>query len=424
MFITGHATHPDAHMALALAAAQIDAQRATHGPDFVATLGLVYLTDRLVSQADALLAELRQRWPGVHWAGNVGVGVLASGVEYIDEPALVLMLCNLPARSFQLFNGRQPLAAQQAYSALVHADPATHDLDELLVELAGRTRSGYLFGGLTGSRSRHLHLADGVFEGGLSGVAFLDDPAPLSVGNKGRTASPPRLISRVTQGCQPLGPARRITAGERNLVLELDGQPALPLLLADLGISLDAPKPAMAALRSTLVGLTDASDAVLSRGGQFGTDTRVRHLIGIDPARFGIAMADQASVGLQLTFCRRDAAAARRDLVRICAEIRDEIEAESPAAATAHEGAVRRGAANPDAASGTGAAPAGAHIVGAVYVSCAGRGGSHFGAPSAEAQVVQHALGDVPLVGFFAAGEIARHHLYGYTGVLTVFVAD
>jgi small ligand-binding sensory domain FIST len=27
----------------------------------------------------------------------------------------------------------------------------------------------------------------------------------------------------------------------------------------------------------------------------------------------------------------------------------------------------------------------------------------------------------VPLVGFFAGGEIARHHVYGYTGVLTVF---
>jgi small ligand-binding sensory domain FIST len=27
----------------------------------------------------------------------------------------------------------------------------------------------------------------------------------------------------------------------------------------------------------------------------------------------------------------------------------------------------------------------------------------------------------VPLVGFFAAGEIARANLYGYTGVLTVF---
>ena len=60
-------------------------------------------------------------------------------------------------------------------------------------------------------------------------------------------------------------------------------------------------------------------------------------------------------------------------------------------------------------------------IAGAIYVSCAGRGGPHFGGPSAELQIVRRALGDVPLVGFFAGGEIARHHLYGYTGVLTVF---
>ena len=60
-------------------------------------------------------------------------------------------------------------------------------------------------------------------------------------------------------------------------------------------------------------------------------------------------------------------------------------------------------------------------IAGAIYVSCSGRGGPHFGAPSAELAIVRRALGDVPLVGFFAAGEIARHHLYGYTGVLTVF---
>ena len=66
-------------------------------------------------------------------------------------------------------------------------------------------------------------------------------------------------------------------------------------------------------------------------------------------------------------------------------------------------------------------ADAAGRIRGAIYVSCTGRGGPHFGGPSAELKAVQHALGDVPLVGFFAAGEIARHHLYGYTGVLTVF---
>ena len=60
-------------------------------------------------------------------------------------------------------------------------------------------------------------------------------------------------------------------------------------------------------------------------------------------------------------------------------------------------------------------------IAGAIYVSCTGRGGPHFGAPSAELAIIRRALGDVPLVGFFAAGEIAHRNLYGYTGVLTVF---
>ena len=399
-FLVGHATHPDAHMALALAAAQVEARRAACRPPFEATLGWVYLSDALAPQADAVLAELQQRWPGVHWVGNVGVGVLAGGVEYIDEPALVLMLADLPVDSFRVFNGRQPLAELGAgsdtgspgvHSALVHADPATHDLDELLLELAGRTASGYLFGGLTASRTRRLHIADGVFEGGLSGVGFLAD-APGGL----------HLVSRVTQGCQPLGPTRRVTGADGNVALQLDGQPALPLLLTELGISLQRPQQAMAALRATLVGLTDGDDTALSRGGQFGIDTRVRHLIGLDPAREGIAIADHLQTGQQLAFCRRDVAAARRDLVRICAEIRDELA--------------------PDDAPGAPGA-AGVRILGALYVSCSGRGGPHFGAPSAEALIVQHALGDVPLVGFFAGGEIAHHHLYGYTGVLTVFAA-
>jgi small ligand-binding sensory domain FIST len=60
-------------------------------------------------------------------------------------------------------------------------------------------------------------------------------------------------------------------------------------------------------------------------------------------------------------------------------------------------------------------------MAGAIYVSCAGRGGPHFGGESAELQIVRRALGDVPLVGFFAGGEIAHQELHGYTGVLTVF---
>jgi small ligand-binding sensory domain FIST len=36
-------------------------------------------------------------------------------------------------------------------------------------------------------------------------------------------------------------------------------------------------------------------------------------------------------------------------------------------------------------------------------------------------EILSHALGEIPVVGFFAGGEIARHHLFGYTGVLTVW---
>lgn len=398
--ITAHATHPDARMALALAAAQADAQRAARQPPFTPTLGLLYLSDRYADQAEGLLAEAQARWPGVHWVGSLGVGVMASGVEYFDEPALVLMLLDLPATQFSVFNGRQPLDEARADTVLVHADPATPELEELVTELAERTTSGYLFGGLAASRGRNLHIADGVFEGGLSGVAF---------------AAGGPLLSRVTQGCQPAGPTRRVTEADRNLVLALDGQPALPLLLGDLQLDLDRPQQAMAGLRATLVALSDADDAMLARGGQFGTDTRVRNLIGIDPARQGVAVADLVQPGQQLAFCRRDVAAARRDLVRICAEIRDELETEAPLPAAVP------GATPPVEPAGE---PPARRIAAAVYVSCSGRGGPHFGGPSAEALIVQRALGDVPLVGFFAGGEIARHHVYGYTGVLTIFTAD
>jgi small ligand-binding sensory domain FIST len=421
-FLHGHATHPDAHMALALAAAQIEAQRGQHGHCSAPTLGWVYLTDHYAAQAEALLAELQQRWPDVHWVGATGVGIAAGGVEYFDEPALSLMLAELPRERFRVFSGARPLGTFAAHTAHVHADPATHDVAELIRDMSARTDTGYLFGGLASGRSRALHLADGVLSGGLSGVAFDGGVA---------------LVSRVTQGCQPVGPQRRISACDRNVITRLDDEPALDCLLRDVGLEGVEPRAALPRLRQILVGLGDADeadahldaapdratrsafDSIAYRGASaraFGADTRVRHLIGLDPGRRGIAIGETAEPGTPLAFCGRNVEAARRDLTRICAEVREESEPETPPVAAAlarqHDAG---GDPAPQRASG---------IAGAIYVSCSGRGGAHFGAPSAELAIVRHALGDVPLVGFFAAGEIARANLYGYTGVLTVFPAQ
>jgi len=385
-FVQAHAAHADWRVALARCQRQLKAQisaRAAQRDSAPFTLGWSYLSDYYAPAAEAILDELRLCFPGVSWVGTVGVGVAATGVEYIDEPALVLMIAPLPRNSFRVFSGTQPLPAASsgfiAHTALVHAEASAPDLQELIHEMSARMATGYLFGGLSSARNRAAHMADGVFTGGLSGVAFGPE-----VG----------LISRVTQGCQPIGPSRTITEAVRNFVVSLEGKPALDCALQDLGLDRDLPDNELTqALSTTLVGLITAAEDVPTRPGQFGADTIVRHLLGVDRQHQVLAIAEQIEPGMRLAFCTRNAEAAQLDLVRIATEIRAEVESD-----------------------------AARYMAGAVYVSCSGRGGPHFGARHAELQVVQKALGDVPLVGFFAGGEIARDHLYGYTGVLTVFI--
>ena len=422
LFPYGHATHPQWQMAVGLVLAQLRALMALPAYASAPTLGLLYITDHYAAQAQDILDFVGAELPEItDWAGTVGVGIASNNVEYFDEPALAVMLCELPSDKYRVFSGVSPLPAIgashfQAHTALVHADASTPDVAELIAEIAQRTGSGYVFGGLASSRSSAVQFAlsgngnvkgqgaaSGVFSGGLSGVAFAQGAA---------------LMSRVTQGCQPISREHEITACDSNVVTGLDGSSALDVMLDDLGVSLDKPREALDKVRTTLVGLrsVDAGlqDGRINRPGQFSADVLVRHIIGLDPARKGIAIAEVPQVGMKMAFCERNAVAARADLVRICAEIREELEPEEVTLEIASALSAPEAESTPHPAR---------RIAGAIYVSCAGRGGPHFGAPSAELQIVRRALGDVPLVGFFAGGEIARHHLYGYTGVLTVFTA-
>jgi small ligand-binding sensory domain FIST len=418
LFPYGHATHPQWQMAAGLVLAQLRAHLTL--PEYASAppLGLLYITDLFAADAQDILDHLSAELPEVtDWVGTVGVGIAANNVEYFDEPAMSVMLCDISSEHYRVFSGVAPLVhaggahAFMPHTALVHADAQTPDVPELIAELAQRTDSGYVFGGLASSRADVVQFAlrgdgniagqgkaGGVFHGGLSGVAFDADVA---------------LISRVTQGCVPIAPVHTVTACEGHLVTHLDGEPALDVLVRDLQIDLATPQPALAKVRATLVGLAQAKDASIKRTGEFDDAVLVRHIIGLDPGREAVAIAQAVEVGMQLTFCQRNAAAARADLMRIGAEIREALEPEEMTAELAC-------ALNTD----TDNQPHPARrMAGAIYVSCAGRGGPHFGSPSAELNIVRRALGDVPLVGFFAGGEIAHQELYGYTGVLTVFTA-
>jgi small ligand-binding sensory domain FIST len=156
-FPSGHATHPQWRMAVALVLAQLRAQMALPEYASAPTLALLYITDHYASDARDILDALAAELPEVtDWAGTVGVGLAANNAEYFDEPALAVMLCDLPPDQYRVFSGVAPLGLGfEAHTALVHADAGTPDVAELIDEMAARTDTGYLFGGLASSRATY-----------------------------------------------------------------------------------------------------------------------------------------------------------------------------------------------------------------------------------------------------------------------------
>jgi small ligand-binding sensory domain FIST len=115
----------------------------------------------------------------------------------------------------------------------------------------------------------------------------------------------------------------------------------------------------------------------------------VRNLVGIDPQRGWIAIGDEVKVGASLIFVRRDRDAAERDLVRMLAGLKRRLQGPPQAG---------------------------------LYFSCIARGPNLFGEGSAEIAILRRELGEFPLAGMFCNGEICNDRLYGYTGVLALFV--
>lgn len=328
-----------------------------------AGLGFVYFTDTLVPHAESILAALRADTGVQDWVGTVGIGILATGTEYLDEPAIATMVAELPIDAYRVFSGRTGLPrGEDAYFGVVHADPQTPDVAGLITDMSTKVESGFLVGGLSSAREKTVQVANGVLAGGLSGVLLAS-----SVG----------VSTRLTQGCAPLPGRYRVTESDSNVIATLDGRPALEVMNEAIGEVLA--RDLRRAAQFILVGLpVTGSD----RG-----DYLVRNLVGVDPQHKLIAIGDVIEPGAELIFCKRDGASARSDLDRMLGELK----AASPAPR------------------------------GALYFSCVGRGEHMFGSRGAELGIVREALGEVPLVGFFCNGEISHDRLYGYTGVLTLF---
>lgn len=345
-------------------------------PPAGANLGFVYVTDMLDDELALIADRLRDATGVKNWVGTIGFGVMVGGREYFDRPALVTMMGSLDDEAFRVF----PTVARPGDAlpdevmnwvgranpilGVVHADPSNAYVADILNSITDDT-DAFLVGGLTASRGRQGQLAGGLTAGGVSGVLFAEDV---------------QVATGLSQGCSPVGDIHEVTRARDNILIELDGRPALEVFNEDIG-------EVLARNPERIGGYIHAA---LPVSGDDSGDYLVRNVVGIDPDNKILAIGERIAPGDRLMFVRRDGPAALKDLDRMLRDVNGR-------------------------AGGTARA--------ALYYSCVARGPNLFGKDSEELKAVQAILGEnVPLVGFFANGEISKNRLYGYTGVLTLIL--
>jgi small ligand-binding sensory domain FIST len=326
-----------------------------------------------------------------HLIGCAAESVAGVGQEVEDGPGLALWLASLPKTTITpmhlqfhrtpeggVFGGWPddlPETWPKDSSLLMLGEPFTFPADVLLARLnedqpQTTVMGGMASGGATPGQNMLFLGRDAV---PLGAVAVL-----LSGGV--------RLRSVVSQGCRPIGKPFVITKADRNIVYELGGRPALERF------------------DQVYQELATHERELISRGLHLGRvvseyqdhfeqgDFLVRNVLGADQETGAIAIGDWVRPGQTVQFHVRDAETADGELNFLLA------------------GATRDSETRPQAA---------------LMFTCNGRGTRLFPEPHHDAGAIQKTLGDAPLAGFFAQGEIGpiggKSFLHGLTASIALF---
>ncbi len=345
---------------------------------------------------DRSLLDLAQTRLSQAVAPRVSVGMTAEGVigpghEVERRLGLSVLAAKLPGVGIHPFTYeeidwqtvvQQPQAlagmignGQEAKLVTLLADPFSTPIMKLL-PLFNRGFAGVpVVGGMASAGRRpgenRLLMNGRVLEQGAVGLVF---------------SGPIRVHCTVSQGCRPIGRPWVITRSKRHVVQELGGRNALEVA-QEVVQGLNAEERAQVQTFGLQVGrVINEYKPHFGRG-----DFLIRSINGVDESTGSIGIADAAvRVGQTIQFHLRDRHTAREDMALLLQGQRLHGEA-----------------------------------AGALLFSCNGRGTRLFDEPDTEARLVRDELGDVPLAGCFAAGEIGpvggENFLHGHTASLVVF---
>lgn len=375
-------TAPDPRQAVLSAARE--AAEALHGR--APSLAVLFVSPHHAEAADAVLEALHEAANPSHVIGCAGEAIVGGRREVEGGPAVSVWLAELPGQ-IETFELRFLRTAEGGVLAgwhfdpddlatyLVLADPFTFPADLLLRYLNEEAPGTLVMGGMAsggmGPGQGRLFLDDRVLDEGAVGARI--------------TGVPVRLL--VSQGCRPVGQPFTVTRAETNVIYELGGMSPLQRL----GELIPALSPSDRRLLTEGLQVGRVIDEYADKPGL--GDFLVRGVTGADQQSGAIVVGDHVEVGETVQFHVRDAASADADFRARLALARDEL-ADSPAA-------------------------------GGLLFTCNGRGTRMFQGPDHDATAIAEVLGDIPLAGFFAAGELGpvggRNFVHGFTASLALF---
>lgn len=366
-----------------MALAEVCASAETQLQGAAADLVLVFMSPHHREGWDQVAVDLTDRFASATVLGCSAGGVIGGGREVEAAPGLSLVAAHLPdvrIHGFAMDDAEVPAPSDAAAAwaerlgldpaqdptFLLLPDPYTCEASKLLAGLdlayPGQVKLGGQASGGQEPGAHRLLLDGAVRRSGLVGVALVGDLEVDTV---------------VAQGCRPVGPSLVITAAKDNVLVSLDGLPAV------------------AQLERVFAGLSKEENDSFKSGPMVGlapyagsSDYLVRNLTGLDRASGVLRVNALVQVGQEVRFHILDAAAARMTL-RSRLELCDS----EPA--------------------------------GALLFSCMGRGARFFGLADHDTEVFHARVGGTPLGGFFCSGEIGPMHgrtwMHGYTSAFGLF---
>ncbi len=347
-----------------------------------ADLAVLFASPHFLPTADALVAAVAEEAGVPTLIGCVAEWVLGQGREIESEPAVSLWLGSGlgPVETFSMEFLRTPNGgAYYGYNFtegkhLMICDPYSFPPDPILAHLNEHVPGALVLGGLasgaTAPGQPSLFLGDRALAGGAVGV---------------RLATHVEVEFLVSQGCRPVGSPYTITQATGNVIHELGGQSPL------------------SRLRHLAGSASERDQELLTTGVQVGVvideynvergpgDFLIRGVVGVDPASGAIAIGEEVTVGQTVQFHVRDAQSAHENLER-----------------TLESGL------------------AGQRISGALLFTCNGRGSRLFTEPNHDTGLISQIAGDIPVGGFFCAGELGpvggKNFLHGFTASIAAFL--